>query len=399
MRTLFFIVFIDLVGFGMIIPVLPFFAERMGVPESWVIFIFGLYSLGQLVGAPLWGVLSDRIGRRPVLLGTLVANAAANMVLAVASDGWQLGMSRLVAGLAAGNISTAYAYITDISNESERPRMLGLLGAAFGLGFIVGPALGGVLAGGDGADANLARTAHAAATMSLAAAIATFFFLRESHGPEHRTHATVHPRVSRRQLLNRPVLRELLGATLIIVAGVAMMQSTYTLWGASTLSLGPRDIGLAFGFVGVISVAVQAGGISALNRRFGAMRLTRFGGVLCAIALALFPLTNTLAESALPLAIFAVGSALFMPSMSTLVSHTARANERGAVMGVFQSSSALGRVLGPFIASGVAGIAGLRWPFVAGAVASLGGVALLRHAPLPQDAVGGTGELTSTDLS
>ena len=381
MATLFFIVFLDLVGFGMIIPVLPFFAARMGVPEALVIFLFGLYSLGQLVGAPLWGVLSDRIGRRPVLLGTLVANAAANMLLAVAHDGWQLGLSRLVAGLAAGNISTAYAYVTDISDEATRPKLLGLLGAAFGMGFIVGPALGGLLAGGDGADANLARTAHAAAVMSLVAAVATFVFLRESHGPEHRAHAATHPRVNRRQMLNRPVLRELLAATLVIVAGVAMMQSTYVLWGASELSLGPRDIGFVFGTIGVIAVIVQGAGIGPLNRRFGARRLTSAGAGLCTLALALFPLTHSLTMSMIPLSIFAFGSAIFMPSITTLVSHTARSNERGAVMGVFQSSSALGRVLGPFIASGVAGLFGLRWPFVAGAIASLGGVVLLRHAP------------------
>lgn len=382
MLTLFLIVFLDLVGFGMIIPVLPFFAERMGVPEAWVIFLFGLYSLGQLIGAPLWGTLSDRIGRRPVLIGTLVANTAANMVLAVAHTGWQLGLSRFAAGLAAGNISTAYAYVTDISDEGTRPRMLGLLGAAFGLGFIVGPALGGLLAGGNGADANLARTAHAAAILSLVAAVATFFLLKESHGPEHRARAASHPQVNRRQLVNRPVLRQLLTATLVTVAGVAMMQSTYTLWGASELSLGPRDMGFVFGMIGVIAVSVQAGGIGPLNKRFGARRLTSAGALLCAVALACLPLTNSVLTSLVPLAIFAAGSAIFMPSMTVLVSHTAGSNERGAVLGVFQSSSALGRVIGPFIASVVAGFAGLRWPFVAGAIASFGGVLLLRHAPV-----------------
>jgi MFS family permease len=382
MTTLFFIVFLDLVGFGMIIPVLPFFAERMGVPEALVIFLFGLYSLGQLVGAPLWGVLSDRIGRRPVLLGTLVGNAAANMLLATAHDGWQLGLSRLAAGLAAGNISTAYAYVTDISDDAARPRMLGYLGAAFGLGFIVGPALGGLMAGGDGADANLARTAHVAAIMSLVAAAATFILLKESHGPAHRAHAAKHPRANHRQMLRRPVLRELLAATLVIVAGVAMMQSTYVLWGASELSLGPRDIGLVFGVIGVIAVVLQGAGIGPLNRRFGARRLTKAGGVLCTLALALLPLTHSLFMSMIPLAIYAVGGAIFMPSISSLVSHTAGSNERGAVMGVFQSSSALGRVLGPFIASAVAALLGLRWPFVVGAIASLGGVALLHHAPV-----------------
>src|SRR5262245_48688453 len=115
MLVLFLIVFIDLVGFGMIIPVLPFYAERLGVTPSWVIFITGLYSLGQLIGSPLWGAASDRLGRRPILLATLAANAGANVLLGFASNGWLLGISRLVAGLAAGNISTAYAYVADVT--------------------------------------------------------------------------------------------------------------------------------------------------------------------------------------------------------------------------------------------------------------------------------------------
>jgi MFS family permease len=319
------------------------------------------------------------------------------MVLAIASDGWQLGLSRFVAGLAAGNISTAYAYVTDISDEKSRPRMLGFLGAAFGLGFIVGPALGGLLAGGNSGDANLARTAHAAALMSLGAAIATFFFLKESHGPEHRAHAATHPRVNRLALLGRPVLRELLAATLVVISGIAMLQSTYVLWGAAELSLGPRDMGLVFGVVGVISVAVQGAAIEPLNRRFGARRLTSVGAVLCSKALVWLPLTHSVWASMAPVVIFATGSGIFMPSISALVSHTARANERGVVMGVFQSSSALGRVIGPFIASAVAAVAGLRWPFIAGAVASLSGVVLLRHAPTATDTnsiAPGTGEST-----
>ena len=194
MGTLFFIVFIDLVGFGMIIPVLPFFAQRLGASPSTVIFLFGLYSLGQLFGAPLWGSLSDRIGRRPVLLTTLAANAVANVLLGMASSAFELGASRFVAGLAAGNISAAYAYLTDISSEADRPKALGMLGAAFGLGFILGPALGGILAGNDASGSNLTIVANAAAGLSSLAFLATWFLLKESHGPAHRAAVKAVPR-------------------------------------------------------------------------------------------------------------------------------------------------------------------------------------------------------------
>ncbi len=378
MTTIFFIVFLDLVGFGMIIPVLPFFATRLGVPESLVVFLFGLYSLGQLFGSPLWGMLSDRIGRRPVLLVTLAGNALANLALALAVNGWELGAARLAAGLAAGNISTAYAYVTDITTDATRPRALGLLGAAFGLGFIIGPALGGILAGAGESGGSLARTAHAAAIMSALAFTATLFLLRESHGAEHRAQARLQKRPSRWQIMNRPVLRELLAATLLVVAGVAMFQSTFVVWSAEALGVTPRVLGVILGVTGIVSVSIQGGGIGPLTRRFGAGGLTRGGAVLCALSMFLLLFASTLPGTYLPLGVFAVGGAIFVPSISTLVAATAGPTERGAVLGVFQSASASGRVVGPFLASAVVRAGSLKWPFAAGALISLGALGVLR---------------------
>jgi len=259
MITLFLVVFLDLVGFGMIIPVFPFYAEQVGVNPASVIFYLGLYSLGQLVGAPIWGSLSDRIGRRPVLLVTLLANAAASSMLAFSTTESMLVLSRIVAGLAAGNISAAYAYTTDITTDETRPRALGLLGSAFGLGFILGPALGGLLAGGNESDPNaLARVAHGAAVMSIIAFVLTLIRLPESLPPAKRAQGKA-KRGSMTAYLKRPVLRDLLLATVIVVASVALFQSTLALWTADRLGVGPRTLGWIYGFVGVISVAVQAG--------------------------------------------------------------------------------------------------------------------------------------------
>lgn len=387
MQTLFFIVFLDLVGFGMIIPVLPYFAETVGVPDAFIVFLFGLYSFGQLFGAPIWGALSDRIGRRPVLIGTLAGNAAANLLLAVAGNWWQLALARLAAGLAAGNISTAYAYVTDSTDEESRPRALGILGAAFGLGFIVGPALGGVLAGEGSTAGSLARCAHVAALMSALACLSTIAFLRESHGPAQRARARRQPRVNRWQLMRRPVLRELLGATLLVVGGVATFQSAFTVWSASALAITPRMLGALLGAAGLISVLVQGGAIGPLTRRFGSGRLSGAGATFCALSMAVLFFATTLPGTYLPLALYAVGSALFMPSMSTLVAATAAATERGVVLGVFQSASATGRVVGPFVASAVVRLGGLRWPFAVGAAISLGALGLLR--------AGGPAEVTA----
>ena len=377
MAVLFFIVFLDLIGFGMIVPVLPFYAEHLGIAPSLVILVFGLYSLGQLIGAPLWGTLSDRMGRRPILLATLAANAAANVLLASADSTVSLAVSRLVAGLAAGNISTAYAYVTDITSDAERPKALGLLGAAFGLGFIIGPAVGGVLGGSDAASANIRGVALAAALLSALAFVATFARLRESHGPEHRAAHADQPRGMRWALLQRPALRSLLSATLIVMGAVAMLQGTFSMWAAEALGVGPRDLGLVFAFIGVLAVGIQAGLIGRLSQRYGAERLTRVGTALLAVALVFIPLSPTVWVALVPMAVYAVGSAIFSPSISTMVTRAAGPGERGAVMGLFQGVSSLGRVIGPMASSGITAAAGLRVPFWVAAAISFVGVALL----------------------
>lgn len=379
--TLFLVVFLDLIGFGMIIPVFPFYAQKVGVDPASVIFFLGLYSLGQLVGAPLWGSLSDRIGRRPVLLFTLLGNAAASWMLAYADSGLSLAASRILAGLAAGNISAAYAYTTDITTDATRPKALGLLGSAFGLGFILGPALGGLLAGTNADNVGaLARVAHGAAMLSLVAFVLTWFRLPESLPLEKRAMKGA-KRVSVASQFKRPVLRDLLWSTVIVVAAVALFQSTLALFAANRLAVGPRALGWIYGFVGVISVTVQAGAIGKLTKRFGAASLTRAGAILIAIGLACIPPVHSMALLLVALALFGVGSALFNPSMSGLVAATAAPHERGAVLGAYQSAASMGRVVGPFLASAVARASSLQWPFVLGAVVSLGGALLIHTRP------------------
>lgn len=381
MFTLFVIVFLDLIGFGMIIPVFPFYAERVGVAPSTVIFFLGLYSAGQLVGAPLWGSLSDRIGRRPVLLATLLANAASAFMLAESDTGLTLALSRIIAGLAAGNISTAYAYTTDITTDATRPKALGLLGSAFGMGFILGPAIGGLLAGGNADDgSSLGRVAMGAAVLSLVAFVLTLLRLPESLPPEKRRQKHT-KRAGVGVFLARPALRGLLLATVIVVAAVALFQSTMALYGAERLDIGPRTLGWVYAFVGVISVSVQAGIIGKLTTRFGPQRLTRAGAVLIAIGMAGIPLAPALSWLLVTLAIFGVGSALFNPSMSGLVAGSAEPHERGGVLGAYQAAASLGRVIGPMAASGVAQVAGLAWPFVVGAAVSMLGLLFIASTP------------------
>ncbi len=380
MFTLFIIVFLDLIGFGMIIPVFPFYAERTGVDPASVIFFLGLYSLGQLVGAPIWGTLSDRIGRRPVLLITLLGNAGASVMLAFADSGFTLGLSRVAAGLAAGNVATAYAYATDITTDATRPRALGLLGSAFGLGFIAGPALGGVLAGNDAAGDGLVRVAWGAAVMSMIAFVLTLVRLPESLSSDVRATSRSRPRPKLAEYFSRAGLRQVLLTTIVVIAAASMLQSTLALWAAEDLGMGPRTLGLVYMFVGIVSVVVQVGLTGPLTKRFGAYTLAQIGIVLMSAGMFAIPVSRQMSLLLISLGVFGVGSAILNPTFGNLVAGLAGSHERGAALGAYQSASSLGRVIGPFTAAGVAVISNLSWPFVVGAVVSLGGLVLVRSA-------------------
>ncbi len=380
MFTLFIIVFLDLIGFGMIIPVFPFYAERTGVDPASVIFFLGLYSLGQLVGSPIWGSLSDRIGRRPVLLITLLGNAAASVMLAFADSGFTLGLSRVAAGLAAGNVATAYAYATDVTTDATRPKALGLLGSAFGLGFIAGPALGGLLAGNDAAGDGLVRVAWGAAVMSLFAFVLTLIRLPESLSPETRQTSRTRPRPKLAEYFTRDGLRQVLVTTIVVIAAVAMLQSTLALWAAEDLGMGPRTLGWVYMFVGIVSVIVQVWLTGPLTKRFGAYTLAQAGIVLAGVGMFAVPFSTTLAPLLVALGVFGVGSAILNPTFGNLVAGLAGPHERGAALGAYQSAASLGRVIGPFTASGIALVSNLSWPFWIGAGVSLGGIGLVRSA-------------------
>src|SRR5271168_2641617 len=210
MPTLFLIVFVDLVGFGLVIPLLPFYAVRFGASPQQVTLLLATYSLFQLFAAPLWGALSDRIGRRPVLMTSMAASALAYLWFGSATALWMLFAARALAGACAGNIAAANAYIADVTTPENRAKGMGMIGAAFGLGFIIGPALGGLLAGHNLATANLRAPGLLASALSVTAFLGVVFLLKESL-PEG---AAQRPRRSRiaalRNGLGRTVLARLL---------------------------------------------------------------------------------------------------------------------------------------------------------------------------------------------
>jgi len=367
MAILFLIVFIDLMGFGLMIPLLPFYAERFGASPLQMTLLFAVYSLMSMLSAPLWGRLSDRVGRRPVLMASVAAAALAYLWLGFATQLWMVFAARAFAGACAGNIAAAQAYIADVTPPEKRARGMGMIGAAFGLGFIVGPVLGGMVAGNDLKTADLQTPGLIAAALSAIALLGVVFLLRESLS------ATAHrePRgriAALRDALRRPTLGRLLVLFFIVILAFSGMETTFAWWAIDRFGWGPRPIGFVFFYVGLLSAAMQGGLIGPLTRRFGEERLTLSGLVLIALGLLVLPFAREVPALVLALTLLALGMGAMQPTLNSLISRRAPPERQGEVMGVAQSVGALSRVLGPIVAGALFSGLGPSSPFLWGAV-------------------------------
>ncbi len=369
MPTLFLIVFVDLVGFGLVIPLLPFYAVRFGASPQQVTLLLSVYSLMQLFTAPLWGRLSDRIGRRPVLMASMAASVLAYLWLGRASQLWMLFAARALAGACAGNIAAAQAYIADVTTPENRAKGMGLIGAAFGLGFIFGPAVGGFLAGNDPLTANLQAPAWLAAGLSFLALGGVLFLLPESLMPDQRGSAARTGRIAAiLGVLHRPVLSRLILVFFLVILAFAGMESTFALWAMRQFHWGPEQVGYVFAYVGVLSAILQGGLIGRLTQRFGEERLLLCGLVLIGIGLLVLPFARDLPVLAVGVSGLALGMGLTQPTLNSLISRRAGRAEQGEVLGVSQSVGSLSRVIGPVLAGVLFANLGRDSPFVCGAV-------------------------------
>jgi len=382
MPILFLIVFVDLVGFGLIIPLLPFYAERFGASPQLVTILMAVFSLMAMIAAPFWGRLSDRIGRRPVLMASMAAAALAYLWMGFASELWMLFAARAFAGICAGNIAAAQAYIADVTSPEKRARGMGLIGAAFGLGFIIGPALGGLVAGNDVATADLETPGLIAAGLSATAFLGVVLLLPES------LPAAVRARQARSRFgalcsaFRQPVLARLLMVFFLVILAFAGMESTFALWAMREHGWGPAQIGYVFTYVGLLSAVMQGGLIGPLTRRFGEERLLLSGLALIALGLLVLPFSRTLPPLLVAVSALAIGMGAMQPSLNSLISRRAGAEEQGEVMGVAQSVGSLSRVLGPIMAGALFESFGRNSPFLWGA--ALVAAALLLSWRLPR---------------
>ncbi len=375
MLPLFLIVFIDLLGFGIIIPLLPFYAEHFHADPFTVGLLMATYSLTQLIATPLWGSLSDRIGRRPVLLITLGGAAASYIWLGLVDNLFALFLARAVGGAMAGNISAAFAYMADITTKKDRAQGMGLIGAAFGLGFIAGPAIGGLLAGSDPATANYSLPAFAAAGLSLVALLLAISVLKESLSEEIRARIATRPRQKRFRLLfetlRTPNLGFLVALSFLATFVFAGMEATFAMWSERTYQWGPQQTGFLLAGVGIVSAAIQGGLIGRLARRFGEEKLIIQGSLALAVGMILIPFSENLWILMLAMAILAYGFSTLSPSLNSLISLQVDEENQGAVMGVTRSATTLARVVGPVWAGIIFAQLGKDWPYFTGGMIML----------------------------
>ncbi|MBF0246891.1 MAG: MFS transporter [Alphaproteobacteria bacterium] len=370
MLILFLIVFIDLVGFGIVIPLLPFYGEHFQADPFTVSLIMASYSLGQFAAAPFWGRLSDAIGRRPVLILTLAGAAASYVWLGFADALWILFAARILGGLMAGNISTAFAYIADVTTPENRAKGMGMVGAAFGLGFIAGPAIGGLLAGPDPLTADYQTPAFAAAGLSALALVLTVLLLKESLPPEMRKAMARAPRRSRwtmiRHNLQRPGLGMLLAISFMATFVFAGMETTFAMWSSRRLGWGPEQNGFLFALIGVASVILQGGLVGRMARRFGEGNLIVQGSVTLGLGLGLIPFCDNAEMLVGAMLLVAYGFSVMNPALNSLISLRTSAAEQGEVMGVTRSATTMARVVGPAWAGVLFAQLGMDWPYFAG---------------------------------
>jgi DHA1 family tetracycline resistance protein-like MFS transporter len=370
MAILFFIVFIDLIGFGIMIPLQPYYGLHFHASPTSVTWLMACYSLAQFFSSPLLGRLSDRIGRRPVLIASLACSAVSYVWMGMADALWMLFAARLVAGAGAGNIAAAQAYISDVTTPERRAKGMGMIGAAFGLGFTLGPWIGGFIAGDHPNQQALARPAYLAAALSAAAMVIAYFVLKESRTAKDRASTRRRGRLeTARAAFARPVLRRLILLTLAGIAAFAAMETTFALWGHDKFGWGPEKIGNLFFYVGLESALVQGVLIGGLTRKFGEAWLVVAGAAFIALGLLGLPFAGSLAAVLVVSGLIALGMGLFNPTLTSLISRQAGADERGGIIGVSQSASSLARVLGPAIAGPLFEAFGRNAPYyAAGAV-------------------------------
>jgi MFS transporter, DHA1 family, tetracycline resistance protein len=387
LATILLVVFVDLIGFGMIIPILPLYAKSFQAAEWQIGLLLGCYSFMQFLASPVLGYISDRIGRKPVLLVSLVGSAIGYAIMASAASLTMLFIARIIAGICGASVGTAAAYIADITPPENRSRRMGLIGAAFGVGFVLGPAIGGILS-----QFWTKGPFWFGAGLAFLNAIAVLLILPEPEKHVKRSEAAIPAGPDVIDQTGRGGIPILVVTYFVAIAGFAIVTMIYPQVLDRRFSLSPAQISMVFVFLGLVGAFIQGGAIGRMAKRFGDYKLAAAGLLLMAISMVIMPFAHNIPLFLLFTFGLAAGNSLAQPTLMAMASRLAASTAQGRVIGTVQSAGSLGRVVGPSAAGFMLGwdrprpdIAYGNTPFVIGGIVM--GVAflislMLRRSPV-----------------
>ena len=358
------VVFLSLIGFGVVIPLLPFYATVFDATAWQVTLMFAVFAAGQFFGELIWGRLSDKIGRKPVILGTIVMAALGYVALAFAPNIWFAIAARAIAGVFSGNISTIQGYIVDVTPQEKLAGRLGLIGSAFGIGFVVGPLLGGLMARPELGAAGFQPPLLTAAALCVAGAVGAAVFVRESRSPAAASARRPGPLQALAQTIGDPTLRRLMAGTFLSFAGFSAMWSIFGLWGAEEYGWGPKMIGFVMALTGVAAATSQGLLSGWAVRRIGERPTVLIGLTVTSAFLFLEALRPPVTLAIILMIVLVIGHTTSQPATSALISRAAPAGRQGETLGANNASSAAARVLGPVMAGFLFSGVGTWAPFV-----------------------------------
>jgi MFS transporter, DHA1 family, tetracycline resistance protein len=377
------------VGFGLILPGLPFVAERMGASPALATTIVGLYALGQFLATPIWGRYSDRYGRKPLLVASISGAMLSYLIIAYAESLWMLAAGRLLTGLAGGNLAVAMAYVSDVTPPEKRARSMGLVGGALSIGFIAGPLMGGLLGGRDASSATLHVAGLVAAGICFMAVIGAMVFLKESLPPEKRSvkvpgSTGLQGMAAFRELLTRPLLAQLVLVGFLVYFAMSLFETVFPFWAGNRFGWGPREIGISFTYLGLLVTFTQGYLVGRVVPKVGERQVLIAGLCSYIVGLLIMVPAPSWPWMMLGLTFTSGGGSLYLTTITSLVSHQAGERERGLVLGTFNSATWLGRTLGPPVTGTLFGLVAPNAPLITAAVIMIPCVFLLwriREAP------------------
>ena len=368
---IFLTVFIDLLGFGILIPILPSFSmKELHIDEAAIGIAIALYSFVQFLFNPVLGKLSDKYGRKPVIVVCLFLNAMGYIVFSFTHSYILLLVSRVIAGIGGSSIGVAQAYIADITTRENRSKGMGLIGAAFGLGFVFGPLIGGLLS-----EFGYAVTGYVAAGFSLIAFTLTILYLPESlkksqviEQAQNQIRRKIFDFAAMKKILQKPDLAILVLLFFILTFSFANIYGTFALLGLKVYGFTDMQNGYMFGIVGLTSAIVQGGLIGRINKVMSKKTILMVGSLLIMVALAMIPYAGTFLGLAIVSIVLSCGTGTFQPTVLSLISEVTSETEQGITLGMNQSLSSFARVLGPLWGGFAFEYLGYPFPFITGAI-------------------------------